>query len=529
MSWDVIIIGSGFGGAMAAYAPVVAGQRVLMLERGSWVSRGPDNWTDRGVGLASVHYSMDAACDVRGERRYTAGAWNCVGGQSVFYGGASFRFRESDFAGHSRVLEGSGAEWPFGYDDLEPYYAIVERMLGVAGETGVDPTEPRRSSEYAGQPSPLSAPSRVIHDAARRLGLTPSRIPMAISYTGKAGRHACIRCGTCDGYACAAAAKNDLATGIIPSLIRRGMVLRENTICVRLLREGSRIVGVECVDRVTGERGRLRASNVILAAGVLATPHLVLASKLAEVSPASSTVGRYLTRHYNTCVFGVFRRRPNPDHVFDKQIAILDFYDRGGSIQQLTPPLGLVRAYLPALLRRAGAHLVSHSSGLMAIAEDCPRETNGVDIDTRRRDRYGLPRLRVHHRYSGQDRKASAFLVNQAKRVLREAGALFCWTHRVDTFTHGLGTMRMGVDARTSPLDGAGRYRGIDNLYVVDGSALPRAAAVNPSLTIAANALRIGFGLAQLVPLRELRSRSPRTITAPFFAGGVSASRRTPR
>jgi len=503
MSWDAIVIGSGFGGAMAAYALVNAGQRVLMLERGSWVARSPENWSDRNVGLRTPHFSMESPYEIRsGATRRRAGSWNCVGGQSVFYGGASYRLRESDFSSTAEVVGDSGAEWPFDYHDLEPYYLLAERLLGV----------------NAGSQE-LSAPAKRVAEAALRLKLNPTRIPVAIAQEPGNERRACMRCGTCDGYACAAEAKNDLATGIIPSLIRRGMTLRANTVCVRLVREQSRITGVEYVDRVTGERGSVSAANIVLAAGTLATPHLILASRLDRVNPAADAVGRYLTRHYNVGVFGVFGREPNPSRSFDKQIALLDFYEDGGSIQQMTPPLALVRAYLPRGTRNLGAWLVEHSLGLVTIAEDEPQQANGVTVDRSTRDRYGLPKLIVDHRHSPRDESKSAFLVRNAKRVLREAGARLCWTHRIETFTHALGTVRLGVDPGRSPLDGDGRYRGLDNLYVTDGSALPRSAGVNPSLTIAANALRIGARLAaSSVPRRRrilsVLSSRPMTTTA---------------
>src|SRR6058998_3117199 len=183
MTWDAIVIGSGFGGAMAAHALVHAGHRVLMLERGGWVGRGPDSWGPRGAGLVTPHYTMDSAYNVTsGQRHYQAGSWNCVGGQSVFYGGASYRFRESDFEHHDEIVGTSGAEWPFRYDDMEPFYSRAESLLGVAGESGRDPTEPRRSVAYPQRPAPLARSARSIADAAMRLGLTPSRIPLAISY-----------------------------------------------------------------------------------------------------------------------------------------------------------------------------------------------------------------------------------------------------------------------------------------------------------------------------------------------------------
>jgi choline dehydrogenase-like flavoprotein len=505
MTWDAIVIGSGFGGVMAAWPLVQAGHRVLMLERGGWVSRGPQNWTEAGAGLITPHYTRESPYRVHaGSHRYEAGAWNCVGGQSVFYGGASFRFRECDFMSNPSVIGVSRAEWPIRYEDLEPHYTQVERMLGVAGEESEE--DPPRSAPYPQGAAPLSDSSRRLAVAARRAGMTPTRIPLAISFDGKGSLRPCMRCGTCDGYACAAEAKNDLATGLIPQLVRQGMTLRPNTVCVRLRRRGSRIDAVEYVDRISGEHGTLRAARVVVAAGALATPHLILASDLARASPAGKTVGRYLTRHRNAVVFGVFAGTPISGGAFDKQVALLDLYATAGSIQQLTPPLGLVKAYLPAGLRSLGAHAISRCAGLLTIAEDQPRIENGVAIDWRTTDRFGLPTLHVRHSYSARDDRSGGKLVRAAKQVLREAGALFTWTHRIETFSHALGTVRMGPDERTSPLDGDGRFTGLDNLFITDGSALPRSAGLNPSLTIAANALRIGTAIARSAPVRTGRA-----------------------
>lgn len=523
MTWDVIIVGSGFGGAMAAQALVGKGHRVLMLERGSWVARGPDNWGRRGAAYVTSHYDLEAPYTVdAGWRRSQVGAVQCVGGQSVFYGGASLRFRERDFQHDARIVGSSGADWPIRYADIEPAYTEAEALLGVAGETGVDPTEPYRSGPFAGTVQDLGAlapPSQAIADAATRLGMRPFRIPLAISFGPRAMRATCMKCGTCDGYACAAEAKNDIATSLIPALIARGMTLRTNVVCTRVMRTGSRVTGVACTDRVTGERSVFDARTIVLAAGSLATPHLLLASGLDRVNPAGHAVGRYLTRHSNSVVFGLFRTAPNADRVFDKQLAIHDFYhgahdgdDFGplGALQQLTPPLGLVNAYLPSLLRLPAALFLSRASGLLTMAEDQPNIENGVRLDESARDRFGVPRLVVRHRYSARDAAATRMLVDRARRVLREAGALGTWAHPISTFSHALGTVRMGRNEWSAPLDATGRFRGLDNLYVTDGSALPRSAAVNPSLTIAANALRIGRLLADsLQPSRATRRRLP--------------------
>jgi choline dehydrogenase-like flavoprotein len=279
------------------------------------------------------------------------------------------------------------------------------------------------------------------------------------------------------------------------------------------------VTGVEYVDRVTGQRGTLQGRCVVLAAGSLSTPHLLLASELDRVSPACEAVGRYLTRHCNAVAFGAFRRRLNPHNAFEKQVAIHDFYHGVtdstapvgplGSLQQMTPPLGLVRAWVPAILRGPASFLMSRASGILTMAEDQPRLENGVHIDHAETDRFGLPRLVVRHHYTARDRSASRVLVERARAVLKEAGAFATWVHTISTFSHALGTVRMGPDERSAPLDVDGRYRGLDNLFVADGSALPRSAGVNPSLTIAANSLRIGRRLACSLPSARAQRRLP--------------------
>jgi choline dehydrogenase-like flavoprotein len=134
-------------------------------------------------------------------------------------------------------------------------------------------------------------------------------------------------------------------------------------------------------------------------------------------------------------------------------------------------------------------------AGLLTIAEDQPRSENRVTLD-RGVDGVGLPALRITHRYTSRDLAADRALRTRAGRILRAAGALFCYRRPIRTFSHALGTVRMGLDERTSPLDEVCRFRGIENLRVVDASAFPTSSAVNPSLTIAANALRVAASMA---------------------------------
>jgi len=509
--FDAVVIGSGFGGCMAALELVDAGWRVLMLERGGWVERGPHNWTGDGAFVRTPYYAADTAFDLRHAAKLSSqNLCTCVGGPSVFYGGASFRFRERDFRAAPEIVDGTGARWPVDYAALEPFYTRAERLLGVAGEAGVDPTEPPRSAPYPQSPPRLSGASKRMAEAMRALGLHPFRIPLAINHTAAEGG-VCQACTTCDTFACAVSAKNDLAVRVLPRLLAGGMEIRPSTVVTRVLVDGGRAAGVECVDKASGERTIFRAGTVIVAAGALATPHLLLASGLEKLNPAGDAVGRYLMRHCNAMTFGVFPTRPNPENEHHKQVAVHDFYfgsaEPGapagplGNMQQIMGPQpSLIGHVLPKWMKwavRLAEVPASRLTGILSIAEDQPRAENRVRLDPARTDAYGMPRMIVEHDYTPRDLAARRFMIRKAKKILRRAGALFCVNWDVSTFSHAVGTVRMGTDETTSPLDPECRFRGVDGLYVTDGSVFPTSAGVNPSLTIAANALRVGRMIAR--------------------------------
>ncbi|HTJ46196.1 MAG TPA: GMC family oxidoreductase [Kofleriaceae bacterium] len=507
---DVVIVGSGFGGAMAAHRLIEAGARVLMIERGDWVPRGDAAWRPEASLEMTPYYNKEIPYDVIGQSHGpTIGGYACVGGPSVFYGCVSFRFRARDFEGDPDVIAGSGAAWPFRYDELEPYYTEAERLLSIAGDDAGDPTAPPRSAPFPQAPAPLAPISERVARAAIGLGLSPFHLPLAINHDAGGARNACIACRTCDTYACAIGAKNDVATMMIAPLVARGLELRTKTTALRFERDGARVTALRVWDHDAQREDVIAADRFVLAAGAIGTPHLILASELDAVSPARDAVGRYLMRHANAMVFGFFPSRPDPEHRFHKQLAINDWYfgdpgaddawgmtKLGGVQQMMTPPEALVATHLPRGTR-ALARLTEQLTGLLCIAEDQPRADNRVTIDRDRRDPRGLPRLTIHHAYSPRDERAVQALVTRAKRVLSATGALFSHVHRVKTFSHAVGTVRMGIDPRASPLDEHNRFRGLDNLHVVDGSALPMSAGVNPSLTIAAVALRAAAAIVR--------------------------------
>jgi choline dehydrogenase-like flavoprotein len=351
--------------------------------------------------------------------------------------------------------------------------------------------------------------------AARSLGLHPFRLPLAINFVPDGnGRPRCIQCHTCDTFACAIGAKNDLATVVISDLVARGMELRVETAVTQLHREGTRVAGVACRDRRSGERYDVTADHVILAAGALGTPHILLASGLDELSPCPDLVGRYLVRHCAGIVFGAHRRVRRHEGIFHKQIGINDYYlgdphagrrkikGKLGNIQQTqTPHIGTVVGETGAAVGAVLSPLVRRATGLLVIAEDRPRYENRVHVAENTGAPAGSPGgydrpLVVEHRYDDRDLASRKRLYARAKQIHRAAGAHLTYVHTINTFSHALGTVRMGPDPARAPLDGSGHFRGADNLWVSDGSALPTAGGLNPSLTIGANALRVGTILA---------------------------------
>jgi choline dehydrogenase-like flavoprotein len=509
-AYDAIIIGSGFGGTMTAQKLVNAGMNVLMIERGDWVIRSPKNWDMRGSIDLTEHYDKSSPLSViKGGNKKVMGLYSCVGGPSVFYGGVSFRFREQDFEKNEEIVGKDGEGWPYKYADIEKYYTEAEGLLKISGEANVDPTEPPRSAPFPQSPGKLSGISEKVKSGAQSLGLHPFQLPLAINYEDDSNRETCKYCTTCDTFACAISAKNDLATVVLPKLLDKGMDLKPSTVVTRLVAENGAIHSVECTSKKTGEKEVYKAKYVILSAGAMGSPHILLSSGLETLNPGGKNVGRYLMRHVNSIIFGIFPGVADKESRFHKQLAILDYYlghpdikspmGKLGSLQQMpTPPMGLVQNEIPGPLGKMLSQGVRLLSGLLAIAEDQPQFSNFIKVNPSQKDKFGMPQPVVSHEYSKRDLAALKALINPAKKIMSRAGAIAHYVHNIRTFSHAVGTVRMGTNSDTSALDEFCQFRGVDNLFVVDGSFMPTSAAVNPSLTISANALRVGEHILDL-------------------------------
>ncbi len=511
-SYDYIIIGSGFGGAMAAHSLVSRGKSVLMVEKGRWPVRDDSCWDEVKLHLVNPMYRSTTPFYVDQKKGKIDEMWpdDTVGGMSTLYGAVSFRMREQDFSG-APMQRGSSRDsscaWPYPYQKLEPYYAKAEKLLGIAGIRGKDITEPPSKGNYLHEPSTLlSRPSHKIWSAAETLKLHPFFLPMAINYSGKYGKNKCILCSTCDHYLCKIEAKNDLAVTILPEGIESGLQVITETRALKINTSGRKVVSVDLMDQASREKLTVQAKNIIVSAGAIYSPHLLLCSGINSIT-GNDLIGRNLMRHINGVVAGIFPSKANPENMLQKQIGIPDFYHGDpmggespegpwGMIQDVSSiGKGVIKANSPMGLKNIAAFVSDYLINLLCIAEDTPSPENRVFADPSKKDIYGAPLLKVYHRYTARDMAARDALYKKAKMILKEAGALFFYTMPIETFSHGLGTCRMGKNAITSVVDENCKVHGMENLYVMDGSVMPSGGSVNPSLTIAALALKAAESL----------------------------------
>ncbi len=499
--YDIIIIGTGAGGGTIAYSLAGSGKKILILERGGFVPREADNWSSKAAVLDEKYHAHEQWVDSDG-KRFSPGTHYNVGGNTKFYGAALFRMREEDF-GHIRHHGGISPEWPISYNDLEPYYAQAEWLYEVRGERGSDPTEPWASSPYAYPAVSHEPRMQQLHEHFASKGLSPFHVPLGIRlHEADRMKSLCVRCQTCDGYPCLVNAKSDAQTMCVqPALQEPNVTLLTDAKVIKLKTDarGGQVDAV-VVER-HGQLEEYRADIVIVSCGAVNSAALLLRSH-SDVHPnglanSSDCVGRHYMAHNNSVLF-MFSRRRNPT-VFQKTLAVNDFYRPSEGPYGWEFPMGHI-----SMVGKFDGHMFKTGAPPMAplwlleqmgrrsldfwiTSEDLPLADNRVKLSAD-----GSIQLN----YTGSNLEAHDRLVKTLRQILKDfdGGWNFFKGGRVPLagVGHQCGTLRFGTDPRTSVLDINCKAHDLDNLYVVDGSFFPSSSAVNPALTIMANALRVG-------------------------------------
>lgn len=536
--FDVIIIGTGAGGGTLLHRLANSGKRILVLERGPFLPREKENWNYFG---SFKYYSSEVMFNKDGGEIRPGFSYH-VGGNTKVYGAALFRLREKDFEAY-RHRDGLSPEWPIKYRDWENYYAQAEELYQVHGQAGADPTEPWRAGDYPFPP--ISHEPRIAETfaALKQRGLKPYPAPMGVRLNEAAPHQsACIRCDTCDGYPCLVGAKSDAdVTCVRPAIygqssnhLERGALLRSNTPAdsrsnaprsdrndsrslITLLTEAKVLLlhtspsGREVTGVAVEVKGQLREFSgdiVVVACGAVNSAALLLRSANDRhprglANNSSGLVGGNLMKHVLGSLIAVTNAKINPSK-FQKTMAINDFYwgEPGyefpmGNIQLMGKTVieglrGYEAKYAPLTIEE----VAKNSIDWWLTTEDLPDANNQVCVA-------GTDRIVID--YTENNSEPFARLNARWKEILTEIDSAhpgvrtgyFETKMPMHSLGHQVGTCKFGEDPATSVLDLNCRAHDVDNLYVVDGSFFVSSGAVNPTLTIVANALRVGDHLLE--------------------------------
>jgi choline dehydrogenase-like flavoprotein len=492
---DIIVIGSGAGGGTLTKRLSELGAEVLLIERGSSVPREPDNWSVEKVFRSKKYSPLEIWLDRNG-KGFRPSTWYNTGGSTKFFGTVMTRLRESDFEEVAHA-EGVSPAWPIRYSDLEPYYCRAEQLFGVHGDPSNDPTEPFRSAPLPYGPVGSEPFIARVTEKLRNKGLHPFPLPVAVDLH-PGGR--CVRCGTCDGFPCAVGGKNDAETRCVEPALKTGRVtLWTGALARRLIlsSDGRKIDAVEI--EYEGEVRAVSAKIIVLSSGAVNSSALLLRSADTPmpngVANRSGLVGKNYMTHNLTTMMAVSAEK-NPTK-FQKTLAFNDFYSGDGEFNY---PMGNVQTlgklqagmlvagakYLPQFI---GRQLTSRSLDLLVTSEDLPRGENCVTLDGGRIRISVTPNNMTGHRR----------LNKKLTEILKNIGfpLVLSKTLPVNFTAAQCGTIRMGRSPDEAPIDGYCRSFDHSNLFVVDASFFPSSGAVNPALTIAAQAIRVADHIAQ--------------------------------
>jgi len=516
---DVLIIGAGLAGGVAAKHLTEAGFKVVCLEQGTWVDPGelPGNKPDYEL-LGAKQWHPDPNVRRRredypiedSESDLPVFMYNGVGGSSVLYGAIWARALPSDF--RVRTLDGVADDWPIGYEDLAPYYEALEIEMGVSG-LGGNPAYPL-SPPPPLPAAPLHRTGRKMAEAMNELGWHWWPGSNAIPVQKYGLQEQCVRYGTCR-MGCPQGAKASTDVVHFPAALNGGaeVITRARVASITLNKKG---VATGAVYMREGQEHFQPASLVLLAAGAIGTPRLLLMSA-TNLCPdglgnASGLVGKRLMLHPYAISVGLYDDDledwlgPAGEHINSMQFCETDV-SRGfvrGAKWSLFPTAGPLEAV--GLWRGRedlheefwGKHAaerlrqtIGHTLQWHAVPEDLPEETNYVALDHELKDSDGLPAPKVRYRLADNTRRIVDFNLARTLDAHQAAGATEWWiAGRNFTSGHVTGTARMGNDPMSSVTDRYGRIHDVPNLYVIDGSVFPTSTGVNVGATISALARR---------------------------------------
>jgi choline dehydrogenase-like flavoprotein len=509
--YDVIVIGSGAGGGTLTHALAPTGARVLLLERGGRLPREKQNWDPQSIWADLRYRNAGHWVDAGSGREFNPKQHYYVGGNTKVYGAVLFRFRERDF-GEIRHVDGVSPAWPIDYGELEPWYARAERLYSVHGDRGADPCEPPASGPYPFPPiSHEPRIERLMSDLGG-VGLNPFALPMGILIDeARPELSPCIRCETCDGFPCLVNAKADAQVVCVePALRHPNVSLRTHANVKRLeTSPDGRSVSRVVVDR-DGVREEYSADVVVVSAGAINSAALLLASANERhpegLGNGSGVIGRNLMLHNNSSLIAI-SHEPNPTR-FQKTLGINDYYFGDGEWEY---PLGAMQMLGRSDAVTVGfdapgaedpAEVARHSLDFWLTTEDLPLPENRVRVgpDGRPLLSYRPTNLEAHERLIARFR-GLLDTMGCSQRV-HERPSYLGGRLGISGVAHQNGTIRFGDDPATSALDLNCRMHEVDNLYVADSSFFVSSTAVNPTLTIIANALRVADRIADRLGMR---------------------------
>jgi choline dehydrogenase-like flavoprotein len=506
-NYDIIIIGTGAGGGTLLDTLKSSGKKILVLERGTFLPKEKANWNTVEVFQHGRYHNTEHFYDEQG-RAFKPGMGYWVGGNTKVYGAALFRLRERDFETIQHA-GGISPEWPLKYADFEPYYARAEKLYNVHGKRGLDPTEPFMRDDYPHEPVAHEPIIQDLHDNLKNRGYHPFYIPLGVKLNEKDKLNSkCIRCDTCDGFPCLIDAKADADINCVrPAVESTNVTLVTNAKVNRLLTDtsGKTIVSVEV--EIEGKALYVKGDVIVVSCGAINSAVLLLKSYNDKhpngLANKSDQVGRNLMKHQNAAMLAISRKMNRT--VFQKTMAINDFYFGDGDFKF---PMGHIQLLGKSNKDMLAAdapkfapgfvldQMAEHAIDWWMTGEDLPDPANRVlikgdevHLNYTENNQAGFERMRKKWKMILEDCDVCDTLIDHKLYIGKKIP--------LAGLAHQCGTMRFGESPASSVLDINCKTHELDNLYVVDGSFFVSSGAVNPSLTIMANAIRVGEHLKE--------------------------------